>query len=321
MNDLDISGIVSSYGIGFGKLREDIPLFGSPERTEYRVAFEDAGGKSFIFEEVAPERLEKKKAIARTLSALALVDPTLPIAPYLRHAGGEHILEIDDRYFQVVLYIEGVALDRTGYLGDDWRGIAAAEYLIGMRRASASLRPDETGPIPGPFLLGPYTDELVGKIKRKAPDVLPGIMPGLDSLGQSFFPKEASMSVAFCHGDYHPVNIIWSERGIAGVIDWEFAGPKAPLYDVANMVGCLGMEDPDALKGEIVVGFLRTLRTSDAFANDDWAGFPDLLLATRFAWLSEWLRFKDQGLIALETEYMNLILENRDFLGRIWQLR
>lgn len=194
MNDLDISGIVSSYGIGFGKLREDIPLFGSPERTEYRVAFEDAGGKSFIFEEVAPERLEKKKAIARTLSALALVDPTLPIAPYLRHAGGEHILEIDDRYFQVVLYIEGVALDRTGYLGDDWRGIAAAEYLIGMRRASASLRPDETGPIPGPFLLGPYTDELVGKIKRKDPDVLPGIMPVLDSLGQSFF-SEGSVDV------------------------------------------------------------------------------------------------------------------------------
>ncbi|MEI7749503.1 MAG: aminoglycoside phosphotransferase family protein [Candidatus Moraniibacteriota bacterium] len=318
MNVSDLKEIVASYGIVLGKLREDIPLFGSPERTECRVAFEDADGRLYIFEEVALSRLEKKKAIARTLSALASADSSLPLAPYLRLPDGVHILERDGRYFQVVPYIEGVPLDRSRYLGDDWRGVAAAEYLIGMRHASASLRPDEMGPIPGPFLLGAYTDELVGKITRKDPDVLSGIMPVLEYLEKAYFPQEASLPTAFCHGDYHPVNIIWDEHGVAGVIDWEFAGPKAGLYDAANMVGCLGMEDPDALKGGIVTGFLKTLRKSEVFVEDDWAGFPDLLLATRFAWLSEWLRFKDRGLIALETEYMNLILENRDFLSGIW---
>ncbi len=320
MNISDSASIVASYGITFGKLHEDVLLFGSPERTSYRVVFEDEGGKRFIFEEVAEARLAKKKAIARTLSALSAIDPSLPIAPYLRHREGEHILGIDGRYYQVVPYIEGIPLDREQYLGDDWRGIAAAEFLVSMRRASAKLRPDETGPIPGPFLLGTYAEELVEKIRRNESSALEGLGPVLDHLRESFFPRESSIPNAFCHGDYHPVNIIWSESGVVGVIDWEFAGPKAGLYDVANMIGCLGMEDPDALKGGLVMGFIRTLRESDAFGGDDWAGFPDLLLATRFAWLSEWLRFREKNLVSLETEYMNLILENREFLRRIWKI-
>jgi len=314
----DVTGLVAPYGIPFGRLREDIPLFGSPERTAYRVAFEAADGKCFIFEEVAADRLARKKAIARTLSALSLADPSLPIAPYLRHREGEHILDAGGRYFQVVPYIGGVPLDRERYLADDWRGVAVAEFLVSMRRASAKLRQNETGPIPGPFFLGTYAEELVEKIRRNDMSAIEGLVPVLKYLREAFFPRESSIPTAFCHGDYHPVNIVWADRGVAGVIDWEFSGPKAGLYDVANMVGCLGMEDPDALKGGLVVGFLRTLRSSDAFAGDDWGGFPDLLLATRFAWLSEWLRFREKSLVALETEYMNLILENREFLRRLW---
>jgi homoserine kinase type II len=316
----DIERAVTSYGIDFGKLREDISLFGSPERTESRVVFEDAEGHPFIFEVVAKARLEKKRAIARTLSAFSLIDPSLPIAPYRRSSTGEHVLETDGRYVQVVPYIEGKPLDRERYLGDDWRGDAAAGFLIAMRRVSASLRPDEMGPVPGPFLLRDYVADLVEKIRRNEPALLSGISPVLSHLESDFFPSEHSVPTAFCHGDYHPVNIIWSEIGVAGVIDWEFAGPKAGLYDVANMVGCLGMEDPDALKSGIVTTFLAALHESDAFSGDDWKGFPDLLLATRFAWLSEWLRFKERALIELESEYMNLILENRDFLSRIWKI-
>ncbi len=320
MNSNDIAPIVASYGIVFGKLREDIPLFGSPERTESRVVFEDAEGHPFIFEVVAKARLEKKRAIARTLSVLSASDPSLPIAPYVRSAIGEHVLEIDGRHVQVVPYIEGKPLDRERYLGDDWRGVAAAEFLIAMRRASVSLRPDEIGPIPGPFLLREYVAPLVETIRRNEPVLQTEIGPVLSHLELVFFPTEHTAPIAFCHGDYHPLNIIWCERGISGVIDWEFSGVKHGLYDVANMVGCLGMEDPDALKAGIVTEFLATLHESDSFSGDDWNGFPDLLLATRFAWLSEWLRFKEWALIELESEYMNLILENRDFLSRIWKI-
>ncbi|NTW45854.1 MAG: aminoglycoside phosphotransferase family protein [Candidatus Moranbacteria bacterium] len=317
---IPVAEIVAGYGVRFERLREDIPLFGSPERTEYRVAFEDDGGKAFVFEEVAVSRLAKKRAIARTLARLSEMDPSLPVAPYLRNRDGEHITELSGKFFQLVPYIDGVLLDRERYLSDDWRGIAAARFLTALRSTSASLRSDELGPIPAPFLLRDYVDELVGKIRRNDPDVLEGITPVLSHLENDFFPREDSVPTAFCHGDYHPVNVIWATRGVAGVIDWEFAGVKHGLYDAANMVGCLGMEDPDALKGGMALSFLKTLRESDAFSADDWTGFPDLLLATRFAWLSEWLRFREEGLVALETEYMNLLLEHREFLVRIWEL-
>ncbi|HWQ60261.1 MAG TPA: aminoglycoside phosphotransferase family protein [Candidatus Fimivivens sp.] len=315
-----IAEIVAGYEIRFGRYREDILLFGSPERTEYRVAFEDDSGKVFVFEEVAVSRLAKKRAIARTLTRLSETDPSLSVAPYLRNRDGEHITELSGKFFQLVPYIDGVPLDRERYFSDDWRGGAAANFLLALRRASTSLRSDEFGPIPAPFLLRGYVDELVGKIRRNDAAVLDGVRPVLTHLERDFFPREQTVPTAFCHGDYHPLNIVWSERGVAGVIDWEFAGMKAGLYDVANMVGCLGMEDPDILKGGMVLSFLQTLRESDEFSRDDWSTFVDLLLATRFAWLSEWLRFQERGLIALEAEYMSLILENRDFLQKLWNI-
>jgi aminoglycoside phosphotransferase (APT) family kinase protein len=41
--------------------------------------------------------------------------------------------------------------------------------------------------------------------------------------------------VAFCHGDYHPMNIIWSADDIKCVIDWEFSEYKSEIYDAANI--------------------------------------------------------------------------------------
>ena len=45
--------------------------------------------------------------------------------------------------------------------------------------------------------------------------------------------------MAFAHGDYHPLNVIWTKAGIAAVIDWEFSGLKPEMYDAAILVGCL----------------------------------------------------------------------------------
>jgi len=40
----------------------------------------------------------------------------------------------------------------------------------------------------------------------------------------------------------------------------------------------------------------------------------------RFAWLSEWLRHKDHGMIDFETTYMNLLVDNPDMLKNAWKL-
>jgi homoserine kinase type II len=40
----------------------------------------------------------------------------------------------------------------------------------------------------------------------------------------------------------------------------------------------------------------------------------------RFAWLSEWLRKDDREMIGLELDYMDLLIQNRDALARVWTL-
>ena len=116
--------------------------------------------------------------------------------------------------------------------------------------------------------------------------------------------------IAFNHGDFHPMNVIWSDNGIKAVIDWEFMGPKPELYDAANMVGCAGMENPAALRMDFVSSFLRKLRKSGVFSDISWHHFHPLVVALRFAWLNDWLIFKDREMVELEVTYMNLLVEN-----------
>jgi len=46
--------------------------------------------------------------------------------------------------------------------------------------------------------------------------------------------------------------------------------------------------------------------------------FPDFVVALRFAWLSEWLRRDDVEMIALELDYMDLLIEHRGRLRSLW---
>ena len=41
-----------------------------------------------------------------------------------------------------------------------------------------------------------------------------------------------------------------------------------------------------------------------------WQFFPDYVLALRFAWLSEWLRKKDDEMIDLEHAYMKIPVDH-----------
>ena len=110
------------------------------------------------------------------------------------------------------------------------------------------------------------------------------------------------------------LNIIWGQGSIQAVIDWEFCGTKPEIYDLANLLGCLGMEDPQSLYGPFVHRLIGRLRRSGIFADISWSALPDLMLAIRFAWLSEWLRKNDRPMIRLEADYMSLLMEHRQDL-------
>jgi len=46
--------------------------------------------------------------------------------------------------------------------------------------------------------------------------------------------------------------MILSRTGAEALIDWEFCGLRPEMYDAALVVGCLGMEDPRSLTGDLV---------------------------------------------------------------------
>ena len=126
------------------------------------------------------------------------------------------------------------------------------------------------------------------------------------------------LPTALCHGDYHPLNVIWSSGGINAVIDWEFMGCKPEIYDMANLIGCIGIEDPEALAGDLVQAFIGTMRDARVFSDDSWSALFGFVTALRFAWLAEWLRNQDAEMITLECVYMNLLVENADLLAGLW---
>jgi len=145
----------------------------------------------------------------------------------------------------------------------------------------------------------------------------------LKYLKESFFEISSQLPVSFCHGDFHVLNIIWDERDLKRVIDWEFCGFKPELYDVANMVGCLGIEEPNCLVGPLIKMFIRSVRaeSGETFAcESSWKYLHELIVANRFAWLSEWLRKGDQEMVDLELTYLRLLIDYREEIIRSWEI-
>ena len=87
--------------------------------------------------------------------------------------------------------------------------------------------------------------------------MLSKIGPVISFLENRFMKVHDMLPVSFCHGDFHPLNIIWSKDSIKAVIDWEFLGMKPEIYDAANLIGCIGIEDPQGLTWRSCKSFYR----------------------------------------------------------------
>jgi homoserine kinase type II len=160
--------------------------------------------------------------------------------------------------------------------------------------------------------------KLISEINLYNKDIIDEIENIKCFLEKDFMPAYEKLPVAFCHGDYHPLNIIWSADDIISVIDWEFSGYKSELYDAANLIGCVGVEDPQSLTGDLVKSFIAGLKKADIISNISWTYLVEFITALRFAWLSEWLRQKDTEMIRLELDYMRLLIVNKRSLQKAW---
>jgi homoserine kinase type II len=68
------------------------------------------------------------------------------------------------------------------------------------------------------------------------------------------------------------------------------------------------------------MAFIQDLRAADCFGASGFAVLPEFVIALRFAWLSEWLRKKDEEMVQMETDYLLLLLDGREKLRQFWAL-
>ncbi len=308
-----LSAISQIWEMAFVRLRADLSLAGSPERTAWRSVVETGDGRLFVLERIPSKSYGGKRRIAAILQQLS--DRGLQqVVAYLPDTGGQFIHLINHGLWQLCPYVGGVVLDRPAYAMDGWRGDAAADFLIQFSVASRQVPMAlETSS----FSIAGYTLDLFTALSGRDPAIADRYRPIMEHLKKRLFPVVEGLPMGFCHGDVHPINIIWGDQSIRAVIDWEFCGFKPEIYDLANLLGCLGMEDPQSLGGSFVHCLVSRLKRSGIFSDESWDALPDLMLAVRFGWLSEWLRNDDQPMIRLEADYMSLLSEHRQNLKSI----
>ncbi len=303
----DIKKIGCVFGLEGLVLREDLLIAGSPERTEYRVVGEARDGQSSL--------IVHKRHMAHIIGLLNLAGFNKAV-PYLRNvAQHEHVVEVDGDHWQVVPFVAGVSLVRPDHVFDHWRGEVMADILLKLRTASLSVPECAQKDT---FMLPAYIDKLVSVIKTRRPEISSTINKMHSFVRERLYPVYDRLPTGFCHGDYHAVNMIWGQKDAVTLIDWEFMGVKPELYDAANMISCLGVEDPACLIDGAPVSFVRALRQADVYQAESFDHLLDLVIALRFAWISEWLRKKDEEMLQLEFDYFDLLMENYSGIMSCW---
>ncbi len=311
-----LTALSRRYQLALVRLLPGIPLAGSPERCSWRSVAAADDGRRFVIEKIPSRWYARKRRIAQTLQEL--FDRGLgQIAPYRPDVDGECLTLVDHGLWQLCPYVGGVVLDRPAYAMDGWRGETVAEFLMQFQAICSQTPLCFNTPV---FSICVYIRDLFTVLWQQDAKTAQHYRPFMDHLNQHLVPVHDRLPTRFCHGDLHPINIVWGKRSIRAVIDWEFCGIKPEIYDLANLLGCLGMEDPQSLSGPFVLRLIDRLKGADIFSEESWAALPDMMLAIRFAWLSEWLRKHDREMIRLEADYMALLLENRIGLKRRYGL-
>ncbi|MBN1949536.1 MAG: phosphotransferase [Candidatus Cloacimonetes bacterium] len=300
------------WGIPCCVLRKDLAVAGSPERVQIRLVLQDEKDRLFLLEGFRKNLSAAKLRIVNILNYL--IAKEIPwINPYLPGENGQFFYTGTEYDWQISAYLAGVALPRPDYLHDGWRGETTARFALLLLQPE--ILPPELANSE-PFSLIRFILDLIEKIKINEPLLYKRLQPVTDYLQSEFFIQHDLLPIKFTHGDLHPLNIIWSANSMQAVIDWEFTGLKPFPYDAANLIGCLGMEAPQGLLGNFCRAFLAAFRQGENFLTPGI--LFDFVLALRFAWLSEWLRSRDEMMIKLEVDYIGLLKNNKDLLIKTW---
>ena len=155
---------------------------------------------------------------------------------------------------------------------------------------------------------------------RHRPEISKGIASVYTSLEENLFPVLSSLPTAFCHGNFTPRDVTWGASLIKSVGGWDFCGIKPEAYDAALFVGYIGFDMPDMLISDFTTRFIHKLQEASLFTEETWGVFFDLLIASRYEWLSKWMRTNNEKNRDLEMLYMNLLNTQKSYILKKWNL-
>jgi len=302
--------VLSSWGIVFSRDEASVNIEGSPERTAARSVIKDTDGQRWILEQIEEGNLARKCDIAQQLLDLRSSGLT-GIHPWKKTSAGTFFHTAGNHHWMVRPFINGEPLDRKTYLNDSWRIDAMTDFLLELRKSSRGL----SGRI---FSIKAYAEDRLNVWSGCYSKLAEKLQPSFKKLQQRFFPVYDRLPVAFCHGDYHPLNMIWGRESIQSVIDWEFCGTKPELYDVALLLGCIGFDDPDYLIHEPALHVIRNLRQAGFGSDESWEYLLDLTAVIRYGWMSEWIRRRDREARKMEAVYIDILVDQKEYIQSCW---
>ena len=297
--------IISFWDINFAASGDKSLITGSPNRTETRFLFRDSSNVFYIAEGY---NINKKNAQIRQNTLLEfLKDNHLGgIAPFYRTRTGEHGVQYENLFWQIRPYIPAEKVDRAELGSNENYGILWGNFLLQLKNLIAAGDPPP--PMPNaPFYMANFLPRIMRFAAIKMPAIT-GKLREFEKILTPFFKWERTAGSMFAHGDFHPGNILTAGNKIQVVIDWEFAGLKFPGYDMALLIGCLGMDDPANFSSPAVIALQNTLYKNGYLPSSAWDLLPMLIAATRLGWLGEWLNLGEESLIYQELELLSILL-------------
>lgn len=304
------------WNIEFKCIRRDFKIQGSPERTLSRAVIQDKGGTLYLLEKFPQSKFDIRRNVANAVKYLNKNGLEQALGCQ-RSNNGELLPFFNGACFQISFFLHGTGIKRPDYLSSPQVGRSFALFLTDLHKASKNIQKQVAY---RPFSIKKYIYKLFNEMKIYDEAIFYKYSRFLTFLEKKFMTFHDKLPVSFCHGDLHPLNVIWDHDHIKAVIDWEFTGFKPDIYDAANIVGCAGIEDPEGLGMPMVLSFIETLKNSGIISREGWCLFPEYILALRFAWLAEWLRKKDEEMLEMEACYLGILIDNADILKKIWKI-
>lgn len=310
---MNFNDILSNWNIIIKKAHPEIEINGSPERSEFRIVIQDEDSKRYILEQINPRDKERRLIIAETLNELKENKLSKGVF-YIKNNQGQFITITAEGIFMLQPYIKNIPLNRRQYFFEEWRGSESAKWLLEFKEKSSNLKTKQET-----FNLQEYVKQIAKDIENHKSEISEIVNKIVKHLEDDFFKKMNNLPITFNHGDLHPVNFLWGDKEILGVIDWEFCGNKIENYDLANYIGCLGFENPNNLTRGMTKELVKTLRKENYMTKESWDTLIDCIIANRFAWISEWIKKDFDDVLVMELDYIHLLIKNKTKIYSAWK--